>query len=73
MVLLPASGKYCLGYSVRDSGQRRVPEPPERITGINLNNVHSSVGFVLIFLDSKSNNDNIIVTVNGPLLLIKFA
>jgi hypothetical protein len=39
-VLSLAKGKYCLGYCLRDNGQRRVPEPPERITGIILNNVH---------------------------------
>ena len=40
MVLSPAKGKYCLGYALRDSGQRRVPEPPERITGVILYNTH---------------------------------
>jgi len=34
MVLSPTSGKYYLGYCLRDKGQRRVPEPPERITGV---------------------------------------
>jgi len=48
MVLLPTSGKYCLGYSLRDSGKRRVPEPPERITEIILDNAYPSVNFILI-------------------------
>ena len=39
MVLSPTKGKYCLEYCLRDSGQSRVPEPPERITGIILDNV----------------------------------
>ena len=39
MALSPARGKYCLGYSLRDNGQRHVPEPPERITGIILDNM----------------------------------
>ena len=47
MVLSPAKDKYCLGYSLRDSGQRRVPDPPERITGIILNNTHPSVNFII--------------------------
>ena len=34
MVLSLAKGRYCLGCSLRESGQRRVPEPPERIPGI---------------------------------------
>ena len=27
-------GRSCLGYMERDAGQRRVPDPPERMTGI---------------------------------------
>ena len=29
----PISGSNCLGYFSRDSGHKRVPEPPERTTG----------------------------------------
>jgi hypothetical protein len=29
----PISGSSCLGYFSRDSGHRRVPEPPESTTG----------------------------------------
>ncbi len=39
MVLSPTKGKYCLGYCLRDKGQSLVPEPPERITGIMLDNI----------------------------------
>ena len=35
MVCLPVRASSCLGYISRDSGQSRVPAPPERITGIN--------------------------------------
>ncbi len=35
MVSLPVSASNCLGYISRDSGQSRVPAPPDRITGIN--------------------------------------
>ena len=42
------SDKYCLGYSGLDSGQRRVPEPPERITGVILDNMQSSYDFQII-------------------------
>jgi hypothetical protein len=28
------SGQSCLGKLSRETGQRRVPEPPERMTGI---------------------------------------
>ena len=34
IVLLPIKDRYCLGWSLRDNGQRRVPEPPDKITGI---------------------------------------
>ncbi len=40
MALSLPSGKYCFGYCLRDSGQRRVPEPPERITGIMLDKMY---------------------------------
>ena len=30
---LPINGANCLGYALRDAGQRRVPEPPHRMTG----------------------------------------
>src|SRR4051812_16695418 len=33
MVRSPVSASSCLGSSSRDSGQSRVPEPPERMTG----------------------------------------
>ena len=33
MVRSPVSASSCLGSSSRDSGQSRVPAPPERITG----------------------------------------
>ena len=36
MVCLPVSASSCFGYSSRDSGHRRVPAPPDRITGINV-------------------------------------
>ena len=36
MVWSPTSGSSCFGYSSRDSGHRRVPEPPERMTGISM-------------------------------------
>jgi len=57
MVLSPTKGKYCLGYCLRDSGQSRVPEPPERITGIILDNVclTSSVNLYHIVLTINSN------------------
>ena len=32
----PTSGSSCLGYSSRDSGHSRVPEPPERTTGVSM-------------------------------------
>jgi hypothetical protein len=34
MVDAPANGRSCFGYSDRDIGHRRVPEPPDRITGL---------------------------------------
>ncbi len=36
IVRSPTSGSSCFGYSSRESGQRRVPEPPERITGMSM-------------------------------------
>ena len=48
IVLSPTSGKYCLGYCLRESGQSCVPEPPERMTGIMLDNVYSVIYFVSI-------------------------
>src|SRR3546814_5353269 len=33
MVSSPASGRNCLGKASRDSGHRRVPEPPDSRTG----------------------------------------
>ncbi len=36
IVRSPTSGSSCFGYSSRESGQRRVPEPPERMTGISM-------------------------------------
>src|SRR5690349_2766909 len=33
MVRSPVRARSCLGRSSRDSGQSRVPEPPERMTG----------------------------------------
>jgi hypothetical protein len=33
-LLLPMSGTNCLGKLLRLSGQRRVPEPPQRMTGV---------------------------------------
>ena len=71
MVLSPTKGKYCLGYCLRDSGQSRVPEPPERITGIILDNVclTSSVNLYHIVLtinsnlritEGKKNNDSVL-------------
>ena len=36
IVRSPTSGSSCLGYSSRDSGQSRVPEPPDRITGMSM-------------------------------------
>jgi hypothetical protein len=33
MVSLPTRASSCLGYCSRESGHRRVPEPPERMTG----------------------------------------
>jgi para-nitrobenzyl esterase len=33
MVRSPVRGSSCFGYMARDAGQRRVPEPPERMTG----------------------------------------
>ena len=37
MGLSLTSGKYCLGYCLRDKGQRRVPELPAIMTGQILN------------------------------------
>jgi hypothetical protein len=34
MLRSPAKGRSCLGKALRDSGHKRVPEPPERITGV---------------------------------------
>src|SRR5476649_2189145 len=36
MVRSPVSTRSCFGYSSRESGQRRVPAPPERMTGISM-------------------------------------
>jgi hypothetical protein len=33
MLFSPAIANNCFGNNARDIGQRRVPEPPERITG----------------------------------------
>ena len=33
---VPASGRNCLGWASREAGHRRVPEPPERITGTSV-------------------------------------
>ena len=33
-LLLPMSGTNCLGKLLRLSGQSRVPEPPQRTTGV---------------------------------------
>jgi len=32
--LLPKKGKNCLGYCFLDNGQSRVPDPPDKITGM---------------------------------------
>src|SRR5665213_3105415 len=34
MVRSPARASSCLGNALRDSGHNRVPEPPERMTGV---------------------------------------
>ena len=39
IVCAPVSGSSCLGYSSRDSGHRRVPAPPDRMTGDQLRRV----------------------------------
>src|SRR5438309_12097453 len=41
IVRSPVSGRSCLGYSSRDSGQRRVPAPPERITGVSIGTAYA--------------------------------
>jgi hypothetical protein len=33
MLNLEASGNNCLGNAARESGHKRVPEPPESMTG----------------------------------------
>jgi len=40
----PASGRNCLGRFWRDSGQSRVPRPPLRITGINMDICFAELG-----------------------------
>jgi hypothetical protein len=34
MVAPPPGASICLGRPLRDSGQSRVPEPPDRMTGV---------------------------------------
>ena len=41
MVCLPVRASSCFGYISRDSGQSRVPAPPERITGITVVTIYS--------------------------------
>jgi hypothetical protein len=36
MVCDDSNGNSCFGMAARDSGQRRVPEPPDKITGCML-------------------------------------
>ena len=48
IVLSPTNGKYCLGYCLRDSGHSRVPEPPERMTGIISISLHFHCHFLTI-------------------------
>ena len=44
MVRSPVSARSCFGSSSRDSGHRRVPAPPERITGTSLHGPNRTAG-----------------------------
>ncbi len=44
IVSFAVSASICLGISGRDIGQRRVPEPPDRITGTILRAVMNPPG-----------------------------